>query len=82
MKLANFETVVAALQDAGVRYLMVGRLAVNAHGYLRFTHGIDLVIDLHPDNILPAFRALASLGYKPRVPVTAAEDNRKRHAGT
>lgn len=48
-------------------------MAVNAHGYLRFTHGIDLVIDLHPDNILPAFRALASLGYKPRVPVTAAQ---------
>ena len=73
MKLASFEAVVAALQGAGVRYLVAGGLAVNAHGYLRFTHDVDLVIQLRPDNIIPAFRALASLGYQPRVPVTAEQ---------
>lgn len=73
MKLANFEAVVAALGNAGVRYLVVGGLAVNAHGHLRFTHDVDLVIALHPDNIMYAFRALASLGYQPSVPVTAAQ---------
>jgi hypothetical protein len=73
MKLASFEAVVRALEDAGVRYLVAGGLAVNAHGYLRFTHDVDLVIQLRPDNIIPAFRALASLGYQPRVPVTAEQ---------
>lgn len=73
MKLASFEALVAALEEAGVRYLVAGGLAVNAHGYLRFTHDVDLVIQLHPDNIVSAFRAMASLGYQPRVPVSALQ---------
>lgn len=71
MKLASFEAIVRALNDAGARYLIAGGLAVNAHGYLRFTKGADLVIQLVPDNIKRAFAALGSLGYKPSVPVTA-----------
>ena len=73
MKLASFEALVAAFENAGVRYLVADGLAVNAHGYLRFTHDVDLVIQLRPDNIIPAFKALASLGYQPRVPVTAEQ---------
>lgn len=73
MMLAAFETIAAALRDAGVRYLVAGGLAVNAHGYLRLTYDVDLVIQLRPDNILPAFHALAGLGYRPTVPVTAEQ---------
>ena len=71
MKLASFEAIVGAFEEAGVRYLVAGGLAVNAYGHLRFTHDVDIVIQLRPANILPAFSALASLGYRPRVPVTA-----------
>lgn len=73
MKLASFEAIVRALEDAGVRYLVAGGLAVNAHGHLRFTHDVDLVIQLVPFNIVSAFKALASLGYQPRIPVTAEQ---------
>lgn len=73
MRLAAFEAVVAALHGAGVRYLVAGGLAVNAHGYLRLTHDVDLVIQLQPANILPAFEALEGLGYRPTVPVTAEQ---------
>jgi predicted nucleotidyltransferase len=73
MKLAAFEAVAAALQDAGVRYLVAGGIAVNAHGYLRLTYDVDLVIQLKPDNIQPAFKALAGLSYRPTVPVTAEQ---------
>lgn len=73
MKLAAFEAIAAALRDAGVRYLVAGGLAVNAHGYVRLTYDVDLVIQLIPDNIRPAFRALAGLGYRPTVPVTAEQ---------
>lgn len=73
MKLASFEALVVALEEAGVRYLVAGGLAVNAHGYMRFTHDIDLVIQLRPDNVVSAFRAMASLSYQPRVPVTAVQ---------
>ena len=43
MKLATFDAIVAALDGAGVRYLVAGGLAVNAHGYLRMTNDVDLV---------------------------------------
>ena len=58
-----------ALEEQGVRYLVTGGLAVNAHGYLRFTKDVDLVIHLVPESIVAAFRALASLGYRPMVPI-------------
>lgn len=73
MKLAAFKAVACALRDANVRYLVVGGLAVNAHGYLRATGDVDLVIQLKPDNVIPAFRAMAGLGYHPTVPVTAEQ---------
>ena len=73
MKLASFEALAAALDSAEVRYLVAGGLAVNAHGYLRFTKDVDLVIQLVSDNITATFRALAALGYKPTVPITAAQ---------
>lgn len=73
MKLASLEALVGALNSGNVRYLIAGGLAVNAHGYLRFTQDVDLVVQLRPDNVVPAFRALASLGYQPRVPVTAQQ---------
>lgn len=41
MKLAGFEAIATALDDAGVRYLVAGGLAVNAHGYLRFTKDVE-----------------------------------------
>ena len=44
MKLASFEAIAGALDDAGVRYLVAGGLAVNAHGYLRFTKDVDMFV--------------------------------------
>jgi hypothetical protein len=73
MKLASFEALVAALEEAGVRYLVAGGLAVNAHGYLRFTKDVDFVVQLIPENIERAFAVLANLGYRPMVPISAAQ---------
>lgn len=56
MKLASFEAIVRARNTAGVRYLIAGGLAVNAHGYVRFTKDVDIVIALDADNIVDAFR--------------------------
>jgi hypothetical protein len=55
MKLSSFTEIVSALQSAGVRYIVAGGLAVNAHGYLRFTKDIDIVVQLVPENIERAF---------------------------
>lgn len=73
MKLSSFQALVGALRSEGVRYLVAGGLAVNAHGYLRFTKDVDLVIQLSADNISAAFAALLAIGYRPNVPVNAAD---------
>lgn len=70
MKLSSFEALAASLETAGVRYLVAGGLAVAAHGYLRFTKDVDIVIRLIPDNIERTFAALSSLGYRPSIPIT------------
>lgn len=71
MRKTALETITAALNQARVRYLVVSELAVNAHGYIRLTTVIDLVIALYADNIHRAFHALCETGYHPRAPITA-----------
>jgi hypothetical protein len=73
MRLRSFEQIVQVLRADGVRYLVAGGLAVNAHGYLRYTKDADLVIQLTPDNIRRAFAALNKLGYRPLAPITAEQ---------
>ena len=70
MKLASLEAIVGVLNEASVRYLIAGGLAVNAHGYIRHTQDVDLVIALDSANVLRAFAMLGKLGYKPSVPIT------------
>jgi hypothetical protein len=65
--------VVAALNAADIRYIIVGGLAVASHGYLRTTKDIDLVVALDPHNVVAAFASLAKTGYRPKVPITAAD---------
>jgi hypothetical protein len=71
--LETFEAVIRALDAKRVRFLVAGGLAVVAHGYLRGTKDIDLVIELVPQNIVEAFAALESAGYKAVIPVTAQQ---------
>ena len=73
MKLAAFEAVAKALTGANVRFLVAGGLAVNAHGYIRLTMDIDLVIALDSGNIHKTFATLAGLGYQPTVPIRAKD---------
>jgi hypothetical protein len=73
MRLNSFEAIITALNTANVRYLVAGGLAVNAHGYLRYTKDADLVIELLPENILAALHALGELGYRPAIPVKAED---------
>lgn len=70
MRLASVEQIFKSFEDHGVRYLIVGGLAVALHGYSRATSDIDLVIQLAPDNIRSTFLALGKLGFRPTVPVT------------
>ena len=65
--------VLNVLNEAQVRYLVVGGVAVVLHGHLRATKDIDLVIQLEPTNLARAMSALAGAGYRPRAPVALEE---------
>ena len=65
----DVERVLSALNQAGVRYLVVGGIAVVLHGFLRTTRDLDLVIQLEADNLRRALQSLKDLGYQPVVPV-------------
>ncbi len=71
MNRRSIEAIARTLNDANVPFIVVGGLAVVAHGYGRSTQDLDLVIQLQPDTIRAAFDALASLGYRPIISVTA-----------
>jgi len=62
-----------ALDEADVRYLVVGGVAVVLHGHPRFTADLDLLLDLAPSNAAAAIGALETLRYTPRAPVRAQD---------
>jgi hypothetical protein len=80
MEVRSVEAVIRALNGAGVRYLVVGGVAVNVHGYVRLTMDLDLVIQLKPENIVAAWEAMEKIGYRARIPVSGKEfaDEKKR----
>jgi hypothetical protein len=69
----TLDLIFSALESTGVRYVVVGGVAVNLHGYLRFTADIDLVVELIPDQTLKALEALQKIGYFPRLPVKVTD---------
>lgn len=65
--------ILAELDKAGVRLVVVGGVAVVLHGHLRFTADLDLAVALDRDNVLATLSALKGLGYRPRPPVRAED---------
>lgn len=81
MKLADVEAILRALNEADARYLIVGGLAVVAHGYVRYTADIDIVLNLERENVIRAMNALEAIGYRPLLPVKGsdfADENLRR----
>ena len=69
MDRSSVEEILRVLGEYKVRYLIVGGLAVAAHGYVRFTADVDLVLAFDGGNLAAALAAFRSLRYQPRAPV-------------
>ena len=54
-----------ALERHGVEYLTIGGVAVNAHGHLRNTRDVDVLIEWTAENMQRLAAALAELDAKP-----------------
>ena len=63
--MTDFEKVVHVLTDSGVEFVLVGGLAVVAHGYVRTTADLDLCYARSPSNLKRIVSALAPA--KPRL---------------
>ena len=69
MKSKTVERIIEALNKNDIKYLIAGGLAVVAHGYVRFTADIDLILDLSETNVKKAMHIFKDLGFIPRAPV-------------
>ena len=63
-----FEDFFRTLNQNGVRYVVVGGLAVVLHGHPRMTAVIDLVVDLEPSAARLAIQTLTEMGLRPMIP--------------
>jgi hypothetical protein len=68
MEVRSVEAIVRALNMADVQYLIVDGLAVNAHGFVRLTRDVDLVLQLDPPNVSKGLNALLDIGYQMSIP--------------
>ena len=68
MEVHSVQAIVSALNRAETKYLIVGGLAVNAHGYVRLTRDIDIVLQLDPGNVRRGLSALFDIGYQMSIP--------------
>ncbi len=68
MEFRSFEAIVRALNAANVQYLVVGGVAVNAHGFVRLTRDVDIVLALDPANAASGLNALLAIGYRMSIP--------------
>jgi len=57
----DVKTVASYLNDAGVDYALVGAYAIAAHGYVRFSDDVDVLVDPSPDNARRWIKALEKL---------------------
>ena len=68
------KAVLAALEHHGVRYAIVGAIALNLHGMARATEDLDLFIDPDTGNVERLKRALHNALHDPDVSEISAAD--------
>ncbi len=66
--------VLAALEQAGVKYVVIGGVALNLHGLPRATEDLDIFVAPEPDNIERLKTALRSVYDDPSIDEITAED--------
>jgi len=58
----SFEKLLGLLAESGVRFVVVGGVAVTLHGYVRLTEGVDLLVSSETRNVECLLAALKQFG--------------------
>jgi len=74
MTFEETKEIMAALEREGVRYVLVGSMAMAAQGLVRATRDIDFFVSPDPENVERLKRALVFLFSDPKVDEITAED--------
>lgn len=62
-------SLLGALSAAQVRYVLVGGMAVQLHGYFRMTFDVDLVLAMDDENLTRFIGVAKQMGLVPSIPV-------------
>jgi tRNA nucleotidyltransferase (CCA-adding enzyme) len=55
-----FKRVLSEINAAGIEYMIVGSLAASAHGFMRDTHDLDLVVIMDKEAVRSLAASVAS----------------------
>ncbi|OGC10347.1 hypothetical protein A3J90_05960 [candidate division WOR-1 bacterium RIFOXYC2_FULL_37_10] len=66
-----YEDIFSKMGEKGIKYLLIGGVAVNLHGIQRATGDIDLLLAMDKENILKFVDVTKELGLVPKVPIKA-----------
>lgn len=71
--MADYQSILRAFEEQKLKYLIVGGVAVNLHGYPRFTNDLDILLALDHENLAIMKRIMESMGYQQRLPISIQE---------
>ncbi len=71
--MTDYQSLLRAFNKEGLKYLIVGGVAVNLHGYPRFTNDIDILLALDHENLAKMARIMQDFGYQQRLPISIQE---------
>ncbi len=64
-----YEEIIRKFNNAGVKYAIVGGVAVNLHGHIRMTADLDIVLELEDNNLAKAITTLRESDFVCKIPV-------------
>ncbi|MCR4343113.1 MAG: nucleotidyltransferase family protein [Patescibacteria group bacterium] len=64
-----YEEIIREFNNTGVRYAIVGGVAVNLHGHIRMTADLDIILELEDNNLAKAITTLMESGFSCKIPV-------------
>lgn len=68
----DYAGILRSLASAGARFAVAGGFASLAHGVVRVTMDLDLVVDVQDENLLLLWDSLTELGFAPQQPIPRA----------
>ncbi|HWM89588.1 MAG TPA: hypothetical protein VN493_02355 [Thermoanaerobaculia bacterium] len=68
----DYADILRSLASTGARFAVAGGFASLAHGVVRVTMDLDLVVDAQDDNLMLLWDTLTGLGFSPQQPIPRA----------